>query len=43
MQASIFLITYIAGFLIGITGYSVFVAFGPISKILRDPFDEHED
>jgi hypothetical protein len=23
--------------------YSVYVAFGPNSKTLRDPFEEHED
>lgn len=29
--------------LISITGYSVYVGFGPPSKQLRDPFEEHED
>ena len=29
--------------LISITGYSVYVGFGPPSKELRDPFEEHED
>jgi hypothetical protein len=26
-----------------VTVYSVYVAFGPNSKTLRDPFEEHED
>ena len=29
--------------LLGLTGYSVYTAFGPGSKELRDPFDDHED
>lgn len=29
--------------LLSITGYSVYVGFGPPSKELRDPFEEHED
>nr|YP_009538354.1 N protein of photosystem II [Capsosiphon fulvescens]AWX64043.1 N protein of photosystem II [Capsosiphon fulvescens]AYV89960.1 N protein of photosystem II [Capsosiphon fulvescens] len=29
--------------LISITGYSLYVGFGPGSKDLRDPFEEHED
>ena len=28
---------------IGLTGFSVYTAFGPPSKKLADPFDEHED
>ena len=34
---------FISGLLLGITGYSVYTAFGPTSKTLRDPFEEHED
>jgi PsbN protein len=30
-------------FLLSITGYSLYVGFGPPSKQLRDPFEEHED
>ncbi|ABG52040.1 photosystem II protein PsbN [Trichodesmium erythraeum IMS101] len=26
-----------------ITGFSIYTAFGPPSKELVDPFDEHED
>jgi PsbN protein len=29
--------------LLSITGYSLYIGFGPPSKELRDPFDEHED
>ena len=29
--------------LLSITGYSIYVGFGPPSKQLRDPFEEHED
>ena len=29
--------------LISITGYSIYVGFGPTSNELRDPFEEHED
>ena len=29
--------------LISVTGYSIYIGFGPPSKELRDPFDEHED
>ena len=28
---------------IGVTGYSVYSAFGPNAKALTDPFEEHED
>ena len=30
-------------FLLSITGYSIYVGFGPPSKQLRDPFEDHED
>jgi len=29
--------------LLSITGYSIYVGFGPPSQQLRDPFEEHED
>ena len=29
--------------LVSVTGYAVYVGFGPPSKQLRDPFEEHED
>nr|YP_009545972.1 photosystem II protein N [Glaucocystis incrassata]ASQ39933.1 photosystem II protein N [Glaucocystis sp. BBH]ASQ40033.1 photosystem II protein N [Glaucocystis incrassata] len=43
MENSTFLGLFIASLLLGITGYSVYTAFGPPSKNLRDPFEEHED
>ena len=29
--------------LLGLTGFGVYQAFGPPSKALDDPFDDHED
>ncbi len=29
--------------LLAITGYAIYTAFGPPSKELRDPYEEHED
>ena len=29
--------------LFGLTGFGVYQAFGPPSKALDDPFDDHED
>ena len=44
MQSPAFFLTvFIATLLLGFTGYSLYVGFGPGSKSLRDPFDEHED
>lgn len=43
MQNAKILSIFILGLLLGITGYSIYVAFGPVSKKLRDPFEEHED
>ena len=43
METATILIIFIASLLIGLTGYSVYTAFGPGSKELRDPFDDHED
>ncbi|WP_218081387.1 photosystem II reaction center protein PsbN [Anthocerotibacter panamensis] len=37
------LIISIAVVLVGITAYSVYVAFGPPSKDLEDPYEMHED
>ena len=28
---------------VAITSFSIYTAFGPPAKELRDPFDEHED
>ena len=39
-----FFFTFFLSFLLlSATGYSVYVSFGPPSKKLRDPFEEHED
>jgi PsbN protein len=37
------LILSIAAMLVAITGYSIYVAFGPPSKNLEDPYEMHED
>jgi PsbN protein len=29
--------------LMGLTGFGIYTAFGPPSKRLTDPFDDHED
>nr|YP_010152940.1 photosystem II protein N [Olisthodiscus luteus]QQW50601.1 photosystem II protein N [Olisthodiscus luteus] len=43
METSTILIIFLSSVLLGITMYSIYTAFGPNSKDLRDPFDEHED
>ena len=43
MESATILSIFITSLLLSITGYSVYTAFGPISKELRDPFEEHED
>lgn len=44
MEATSFFSTvFISCVLITITAYSIFIGFGPESKKLRDPFEEHED
>ena len=43
MESATLLSNFIGGLLLGITGYSLYTAFGPVSKELRDPFEEHED
>jgi PsbN protein len=37
------IVIFVSSLLLGITAYSVYTAFGPASKNLRDPFEEHED
>lgn len=34
---------FLGSLLITITGYAMYVGFGPPSRELRDPFEEHED
>lgn len=44
MESPAFFFTiFLSCLLISITGYSIYVGFGPPSKQLRDPFEEHED
>lgn len=40
---TIFITVFIWFFLLSVTGYSIYLGFGPPSKNLRDPFDEHKD
>jgi|TARA_B110000444_G_C18452026_1_gene416174 PsbN protein len=43
MESATILSIFITGLLVGITAYSTYTAFGPVSKELRDPFEEHEE
>ena len=43
METATILSIFISSLLLGVTGYSIFISFGPASKQLRDPFEEHED
>nr|QCI08060.1 photosystem II protein N [Plumaria plumosa] len=43
METATVLSIFILSLLLGITGYSIYTAFGPISNQLRDPFEEHEE
>jgi PsbN protein len=43
VEPAIVLSITIAAICIGITGYSIYLSFGPPSKELADPFDDHED
>nr|YP_009315008.1 Photosystem II protein N [Scinaia undulata]SCW23463.1 Photosystem II protein N [Scinaia undulata] len=43
METATFLSIFISSLLLGITSYSIYTAFGPSSKNLRDPFEEHEE
>nr|ALP13655.1 photosystem II subunit N [Karenia brevis] len=42
MEAAAFVTYFVLGLLVGITGYSIYTAFGAGSSNLRDPFEEHE-
>jgi PsbN protein len=42
METSTIIVIFLTSLFIGITGYSIHTAFGPGSKNLRDPFEEHE-
>ena len=43
METATILVIFVSSLLLGITTYSVYTAFGPAAKNLRDPFEEHED
>nr|YP_010904141.1 photosystem II protein N [Caulacanthus ustulatus]WCH57392.1 photosystem II protein N [Caulacanthus ustulatus] len=43
MEIATVLSIFISSLLLGITLYSIYIAFGPVSKELRDPFEEHEE
>lgn len=43
METATIIAIFVSSLLLGITAYSIYTAFGPTSKNLRDPFEEHED
>jgi PsbN protein len=43
MEPATVLSISIAAFLVAITGFTIYTAFGPPSKELNDPFEDHED
>jgi PsbN protein len=43
MESATVLIIGIGAIVLAVTGYAVYLAFGPPSAELSDPFDEHED
>nr|NP_045098.1 photosystem II protein N [Cyanidium caldarium]O19926.1 RecName: Full=Protein PsbN [Cyanidium caldarium]AAB82663.1 unknown [Cyanidium caldarium]WDB00224.1 photosystem II protein N [Cyanidium caldarium] len=43
MEKALILSIFIFSLLLGITSYSIYISFGPLSKTLRDPFEEHEE
>jgi PsbN protein len=43
METATILIIFVSTLLVGVTGYSVYSAFGPNAKSLTDPFEEHEN
>jgi PsbN protein len=42
-SSALFFPIFFLSFLWGATIYSIYLGFGPPSKQLRDPFEEHED
>jgi PsbN protein len=40
---ALFSTAFISCLVLSLTGYSIYVGFGPPSEDLRDPFEEHED
>jgi hypothetical protein len=43
MEISIFFISFISFFIFSIISFAINAAFGSNSKMLIDPFEEHED
>ena len=43
METATILVIFVSSLLLGVTAYSIYIAFGPASGNLRDPFEEHED
>ena len=43
METATIIVIFVSSLLLGITAYSVYTAFGPSAKNLRDPFEEHEE
>ncbi|BAY12555.1 photosystem II reaction center protein PsbN [Calothrix sp. NIES-2098] len=43
MEPAIVLSISLAALVIAITGWGIYISFGPPSKELADPFEDHED
>lgn len=43
METATILVIFVSSLLLGVTAYSIYIAFGPTAVMLRDPFDDHED
>ncbi|WP_071515842.1 photosystem II reaction center protein PsbN [Geitlerinema sp. PCC 9228] len=43
MDSTTAILISISGLLVLLTGVAIYTAFGPPSKDLADPFEEHED
>ncbi|MBE9006176.1 photosystem II reaction center protein PsbN [Fortiea sp. LEGE XX443] len=43
MEPAIVLSISVGAILVAITGYGIYTSFGPPSKELSDPFEDHED
>ena len=41
METATILVIFVSTLLVGVTGYSVYSAFGPNARALTDPFEEH--
>lgn len=43
MEPATVLIISVGTVLVAVTGFALYLSFGPPSKQLADPFDDHED